>query len=131
MLLSIRVAMISFTPNLALSSPGIRPHSAPPSEPRDQHHAAARSARACPTGTSGTSTTALAAHAPSRSWPSAPMFQSRIRKASAQARPVRMSGVDLTSVSERAPMLPSDEPSDVEVDPDRVGARDRQDDAAR
>ena len=63
-----------------------------------------------PAGTSGTSTTALAAHAPSSSWPSAPMFHSRIRNARAHARPVRISGVALTSVSEITPTLPSDAP---------------------
>ena len=108
MLLSISVAMISLTPNRERRKPGMRPHAAPPRNPATSITARMMTP-GVPTGTSGTRTTALAAHAPRRSCPSAPMFQSRMRKASAQARPVRISGVDLTSVSEIAPMLPSDE----------------------
>ena len=88
----------------------MRPHSAPPRKPATSIAGSTTNA-GVPAGRSGTSTTALAAQAPSRSCPSAPMFHSRIRNASAHARPVRISGVALTSVSEMAPALPSEVPT--------------------
>ncbi len=58
---------------------------------------------------SGSSTTALAPHAPMKNCPSAPMFHSRMRNASVHARPTRISGVAFTSVSEKTSIPPNDE----------------------
>ena len=97
--------MISLTPSLALSSPGMSPQTAPASAPATII-AGITTIAGVPAGRIGARTTALAPHAPSRNWPSAPMFHSRIRNASAHARPVRISGVALTSVSDSTPMSP-------------------------
>ena len=99
--------MISLTPSRALQEARDEAPRAPrPARPPASSPGSARRP-GVPAGRIGSSTTALAPHAPSRNWPSAPMFHSRIRNASEQARPVRMSGVAFTSVSDRTPTLPN------------------------
>ena len=104
--MSISVVMISLTPSLARSTPGMNPHTPPAAAPASIM-AGITTIAGVPGGRIGSRTTALAPHAPSRNWPSAPMFHSRIRNANAQANPVRISGVAFTSVSDNTPMSPN------------------------
>ena len=84
----------------------MKPHSAPQMKPATAI-TASMIRRGVLAGRMGSSTTALAPHAPRKNCPSAPMFQSFMRKASAQARPTRISGVAFTMVSLNTPRLPN------------------------
>ena len=105
MLFSMMVTMTSWAPVVAFSTPGMPPHSPPPTAPARITIGTSRIP-----GTSWRKLnvpTQAASVAPMRIWPSAPMLKSPARKAKATARAAPMNGVERAERGRDAVGLPN------------------------